>query len=360
MTKLIIKSIFLSCIVALSSCGNNEKANTATQEKEPINVTTTTVQSSASSSISTSGQIKAFNQATMSTRMMGYIEEIPVEVGQEIKKGDRLIHINSQEISAKKAQVAAEINKAKASFKNAERDYERYQNLLKKNSISQKEFDNVEMAYDMAKANREAAQQMRAEVESQFAYTNLRAAFDGVVTNIYAEVGNLAKPGEPLLTIENSSKFEVHTNVSESQISSIKTGDSVAVNISSLDLQTTAKVSEVAGSASQTNGQYTVKVVLDKNSAGLKSGMYATINFKAQNEKATASQLMIKKEALISKGELKGVYSISSSNTAILNWLRLGKTHGDLIEVISGISAEDTYILKADSRLYNGAPIRLK
>ncbi|MDN6309246.1 MAG: efflux RND transporter periplasmic adaptor subunit [Psychroflexus sp.] len=360
MTKFLIKSVAFIFIVSFMSCGNKENKETTKQQKDPITVETATVKASNSSLISTSGQIKALDQATMSTRMMGYIEEVPVEVGQKIKKGDPLIHINSQEINAKKAQVAAEINKTKANFKNAKRDYERYQNLLEKNSISQKEFDNIEMAFDMAKANQEAAQQMIAEVESQFAYTNLRAAFDGIVTNIYAEVGNLAQPGEPLLRIENLSKFEIHTTVSESQISNIKIGDSVAVSISSLGLQTTAKVSEVAGSASQTNGQYKVKAVLDQSPDAAKSGMYASINFKVKNEKTAATQLMIEKEAIISKGELQGVYTISSSNTAILNWLRLGKTHDDMIEVISGISADDTYILQADSRLYNGAPIRLK
>lgn len=360
MTKSLIKSVAFIFIVSFMSCGNKENKETTKRQKDPIAVETSTVQASNSSFISTSGQIKALDQATMSTRMMGYIEEIPVEVGQKIKKGQQLIRINSQELSAKKAQVAAQINKAEANFKNAKRDYERYQNLLKKNSISQKEFDNVETAYNMAKANQEAAQQMKAEVQSQFAYTNLQAAFDGVVTNIYAEVGNLAKPGEPLLTIENPSKFEVRTSVSESQISNINTGDEVDVYISSLSLKTTAKVSEVAGSASQTNGQYVVKVILDKNPEGIKSGMYAHIDFKVKESPSASSQIMIQHDAIVSQGELQGVYTISSSNTAILNWLRLGKKQGDMVEVISGISEDDVYILNAESRLYNGAPIRLK
>lgn len=360
MTKFFIKSVLFIFTVSFISCGNNENTKSTQQQKDPIAVETATVQSSGSSFMSTSGQIKALDQATMSTRMMGYIEEIPVEVGQKIKKGQQLIRINSQELSAKKAQVAAQINKAEANLKNAKRDYERYQNLLEKNSISQKEFDNVETAYNMAKANQEAAQQMKAEVQSQFAYTNLQAAFDGVVTNIYAEVGNLAKPGEPLLTIENSSKFEVRTSVSESQISSIKAGDEVEVFITSLDLNTKAKVSEVAGSASQTNGQYIIKVILNESPKSVKSGMYAKVKFKTEDKNSNESQLMIKKNAIVSKDELQGVYTISSSDTAILNWLRLGKTQGDMVEVISGISADNTYILKADSRLYNGAPIRLK
>lgn len=360
MTKFLIKSALFIFTLSFLSCGDKENKETTNQQKNPIAVETATVKASNSSFISTSGQIKALDQATMSTRMMGYIEEIPVEVGQEIKKGQQLIRINSQELSAKKAQVAAQINKAEANYKNAKRDYERYQNLLKKNSISQKEFDNVETAYNMAKANQEAAQQMKAEVQSQFAYTNLQAAFDGVVTNIYAEVGNLAKPGEPLLTIENPSKFEVRTSVSESQILNINTGDEVDVYISSLNLKTTAKVSEVAGSASQTNGQYVVKVILNENPEGIKSGMYAHINFKAKESQSANSQIMIHHDAIVSQGELQGVYTISSSNTAILNWLRLGKKQGDMVEVISGISEDDVYILNAESRLYNGAPIRLK
>lgn len=117
MTKFFIKSVAFIFILSFMSCGDKENKETTKQQKDPITVETATVQASNSSFISTSGQIKALDQATMSTRMMGYIEEIPVEVGQKIKKGQQLIRINSQELSAKKAQVAAQINKAEANFK---------------------------------------------------------------------------------------------------------------------------------------------------------------------------------------------------------------------------------------------------
>lgn len=63
--------------------------------------------------------------------------------------------------------------------------------------------------------------------------------------------------------------------------------------------------------------------------------MYAHIDFKVKESPSASSQIMIQHDAIVSQGELQGVYTISSSNTAILNWLRLGKKQGDMVEVIS-------------------------
>jgi hypothetical protein len=70
-------------------------------------------------------------------------------------------------------------------------------------------------------------------------------------------------------------------------------------------------------------------------------------------------QILIPMEVLHKKGELEGVYTVSSSNTAILRWLKLGRPIGDHIEVLSGISADEQYIISAEGKLYNGVKINI-
>jgi hypothetical protein len=64
--------------------------------------------------------------------------------------------------------------------------------------------------------------------------------------------------------------------------------------------------------------------------------------------------------AIINRDELTGIYTVSANNTALLRWIRLGKTYGDKVEVISGLSKNEKFICSSESKLYNGAPVVVK
>ncbi|MEJ2113091.1 MAG: efflux RND transporter periplasmic adaptor subunit, partial [Flavobacteriaceae bacterium] len=75
---------------------------------------------------------------------------------------------------------------------------------------------------------------------------------------------------------------------------------------------------------------------------------------------ANTGIVLIPSDVLINNGQLTGIYTVSQSNTAILRWLRLGRVYGDQVEVLSGLSAGETYIISAESKLYNGARIKIQ
>jgi hypothetical protein len=85
--------------------------------------------------------------------------------------------------------------------------------------------------------------------------------------------------------------------------------------------------------------------------------MFATVVFPIERKDATTNVVLIPKAALVTRGQLSGVYTVSQSNTAVLRWLRLGKTMGDQVEVLSGLQVDETYIVNADAKLYNGVKI---
>ena len=72
------------------------------------------------------------------------------------------------------------------------------------------------------------------------------------------------------------------------------------------------------------------------------------------------NRVFVAKEALIYHGQLSGIYTVSQSNTALLRWLRLGRTYGQNVEVLSGLTADEQYIISAKSKLYNGAKINIQ
>jgi RND family efflux transporter MFP subunit len=231
--------------------------------------------------------------------------------------------------------------------------------LFNENSASQKEVDDITANYNMAKARLEGAKQMKNEVNAQFSYSNIRAPFNGVVTNKFIKVGDMASPGMPLMEVEIPGNFQVVAMVPESDILQIQPGSEVEVVIKTLDESLKGTVAEVSTSAQNTGGQYMVKVMLDESKSNLLSGMYATVQFPTA-KKANTNSVLIPVKALVNNGQLSGVYTVSESNTALLRWLRLGRTNGDSVEVLSGLSTEEQYIISAEGKLYNGAKISIQ
>lgn len=358
MKNIVIMGLF-SLTVIMSGCGDGNK-KTVADTSPAVNVSVNSVSDESSATfLSTSGKVEAVNSANLSTRMMGFVDKIYVNVGDRVNKGQQLISISEADLSAKLAQVNAGITEATAAYDNAEKDYNRYTALFKENSASQKELDDITANYNMAKARLEAARQMKNEVNAQFSYANIRAPFNGIVTNKFIKEGDMANPGMPLLEVESPGKFQVLAMVPESEILNIKPDTEVAVVLKSLNTTVKGKVMEISTSAKNTGGQYMVKVVLDKTDGKILSGMYATVRFPLA-PKENVQSVMIPKEAIVTNGELTGIYTVSQSNTALLRWLRLGRTIGDQVEVLSGLSPEEQYIISSEGKLYNGARINIQ
>lgn len=355
--KYILGLITLTLFVA--SCGNTDK-KPVVDTSEAVSVKVGVVgENSNSPFLSVSGKIEAVNSANLSTRMMGYVDKIYVKVGAKVKKGQLLLSVNNADVSAQLAQVNAGITEAQAAYGNAEKDYNRFTALFNENSASQKELDDITANYEMAKARLESANQMKNGVNAQMSYANIRAPFSGVVTNKFITAGDMANPGMPLLEVEAPGKYQVLAMVPESEILQIKAGSATSVLIKTLNKKVKGKVVEVSTSAKNTGGQYMVKVILEKSEEPLLSGMYATVQFPVA-KKESSSAIIIPMEAIVTKGQLSGVYTVSQSKTAVLRWLRLGRTFGDNIEVLSGLTVDEQYITSAQSKLYNGAKIAIQ
>ncbi|MFD0992463.1 efflux RND transporter periplasmic adaptor subunit [Tenacibaculum geojense] len=343
----------------LASCAK-ETTSDSKNTIPPVKVTVAKAQNNSSGFIQASGKVYAVNNATLSTRMMGFVREVPVKVGDKVVKGQQLISIQSADIEAKAAQVKAGISEATVAYNNAKRDYDRYRKLFAEKSVSVKEMDDISAMFNMAKARLDAVKQQQKEVNAQFLYSNLKAPFSGVITQIFIKKGDMANPGVPLIAMENPATYEVKTRVSESAISQLTKGNKATVEINAIGAKLNGTITEISTSTQYTGGQYMVTVLLDENKAKLYSGMFASVNFSSDKTEEVTNSILIPHKAIVTKGQLKGVYTVSSQGTAILRWLRLGKTNDAYVEVLSGLKADETYILTAESKLYNGVPVSVQ
>ncbi len=346
-----------------TSCGGDKKEKVVLEPAISVKVSGISA-ANTSDFVTASGKVEAENSANVSTRMMGYITKVHVKVGQKVSAGQLLISINNSDLQAKKAQVEASILQATAGFNNAKKDYDRFVILFNQQSASQKELDDMTSRNETAKAGLEGAKQMRNEVMAQFSYSNITAPFSGEITNTFAKEGDMANPGMPLLSIEGASRLQVTAMVSESDITMINNGMNAKIVVKSTHQELAGKVIEVSNSAKNTGGQYLVKINLTNPGNKVLSGMFVNIQFPIANKSKVATiqtdKIVVPETALIKQGQLTGVYTIGTGNVAILRWLRIGKTFGNQVEVLSGLSANEQYIVSAEGKLYNGALVSVQ
>lgn len=357
------KHIQLSLMVGVSvlaSCSSDTKE--IKDNAQPIEVKISNSGTTDALGFATaSGKLVAKNSVNVSTRMMGYITKLNAEVGQYVNAGQSLASINNTDIQAKGGQASAQISQAQAQFNIAKKDYERFSNLYKNQSASQKELDDMRARYEMAKAGLDAAQQMKNEVNAQYRYTHLSAPISGVISAKYAEQGDMASPGMPILTIESRGALQAEVLVSEQEIRMIEQGMPVKIILKSTNEETSGVVSEVSFSA--IGGQYPIKINIAGNK-NLMPGMFVNAQFPFKKSgKVNADfqeSVSVPQSALVENGQLTGIYTISSNNTAVLRWVKTGKNIGGRVEILSGLSAKEPYIISANGKLYNGAKVTVK
>jgi RND family efflux transporter MFP subunit len=351
-------------LIALTACSSKDKKEETLNTSTAINVTVSTAANNDIHELNISGQVEAAQSANISTRVMGYITKLNVKVGDHVNKGQLLASISNDDMLAKKAQTEAMITEAEAAYKNAEKDLERFTNLYKQQSASAKELDNITLQYNSSKSRVEAAKQMRNEVNAMLSYTNLTAPFSGIVTQKLADAGSMANPGMPLLTIEQSGTYQISASVPENSISQIHQGIEAMVSIKASDRNFKSVVTQINQSSQFTGGQYIIKISIpDNQKTGLYAGMYANIVIptkKSATATTNTDAVLVPVSSIEYKDQLTGLYTISNNNTALLRWVRLGKNYGDKVEVLSGLGKEESFIVSADGKLFNGAAVKTK
>jgi RND family efflux transporter MFP subunit len=361
LNKKIYTAIAIMATAGLIACSGGKEPKDE-KSQNPVMVTLATASSGSQTAILASGQVEAAQTANISTRVMGRITNIYVKAGDKVNKGQLLATISDEDIRAKRAQIDAMIAEAEAAYANAQKDYERFTNLYKQQSATAKELDNVTLQYNAAKARVEAAKQMRSEVNASLSYSSLNAPFSGVVTQKFAELGSLASPGMPLFTVEQSGILQVSASIAESDISNVHVGDVALVQVKSTGKSFEGKVTQLNPSSQFTGGQYIIKISIPEAAkADLYSGMYVSVSIPLKEVKQTTNDvILVPASAIINRDELTGIYTVSATNTALLRWIRLGRNYGDKVEVLSGLGKDESFILTADSKLYNGAPVKVK
>lgn len=351
----IVGVLFLS--IGLMSCGSDPTPEAAASS---VRVAVRSVGSSdAPQRYIFSGNVEGKHKVTLSTKIMGQITSMPYDAGAKVLAGQVVLRINSDDLRAKRAQIKASALEAQAAFKNAEVTYVRMKNLYAKKSASQKEMDDVETMYQMASAKVDAVKEMENEINDAIGYGELRAPFSGFIVAKMAQQGDIASPGMPLLMIEDLSVLKIIARVPESEIHLFKQKDKVRVRIEALENDLAGEVEQVNPSGNPMSRQFEVKIALVGTNTGhganVKSGMYAQVIL----EKGTAKMITVPQSVIVHRGQLEGVFIMSDKGTAMLRWIRTGKSVGEEVEVLSGLRGGEKVILSNNVQLKDGQKVEV-
>lgn len=294
------------------------------------------------------GSIVSDQKAQISSRLVGYIKNFDLKVGQNVKRGELLFSIDSADIENGIAQARSGYQQAKAGLLDAKLDYKRFKKLYEDESVSKQNFDKMNLKYKIAKEQMITAKTGLNQAKSQLKYANVKAPFDGVVVKKMATAGDLSAPGKPILSLENKKTLSVKTQVSHELYAALRLGDTASIVLDGIEQPLLGTIYTMVAAADPKNRTHIIKLSLHENSV-VNSGTFARISF-TRGERQT---LMVPKSAVISRSGIEGVFVVENE-TAFFNMVRLGEVIGEMVEIKSGINFEDSIVVSNNESLLNG------
>jgi RND family efflux transporter MFP subunit len=286
------------------------------------------------------GTVRAKLHATLEAKLSGRIDKLPVVLGQRVKAGELVARLDAAEINAR-------LDQAEASLEQAERDWKRISALFEQQAVTRSE-------YEAAQARHRVAKGAAAEAKAMMSYVEVVAPFDGVVTKKWADVGDLAAPGKPLLAIEDPSALQLEADVPQAIASHVQRDARLAARVDGVSGELTGTVSEIAPAADSISRTFRVKVDLSEQ-PGLSSGQFARLLVPI----GESNSLRAPASAVVQRGQLEIVFVVANQH-AQLHLVKTGKRVGDEMEILSGLQAGDAVVVEGAAQLTDGQPVETK
>jgi len=315
------------------------------------------------------GTVKAKAISTLSSKILGVVKAVFVQGGDTVEQGQKLIAIDDYQVSAQLREAEAALAEARrtetaasAGAELAIATYTRYQNLMKDESASPQEFDEIKFRYQQAQAGLAAAKQRvkQAEASVSAAFDRKKdalilAPFNGKISAKMIDVGDLATPGKPLLILEKTGEYYANLELPETYIKDVTQGKRVNVVVQTLNTgPLPGLVEEVFPAADEKSRSFLIKVKLP-DEKGLRTGMFARIFIPVDK----VDILLIPSTAVIYSGQLTGIYIVDDQHTARFRLIRTGRVFGKSLEVLSGLKEGDRYVTVPPPTLSNGARVEV-
>lgn len=330
------------------------------------------------------GTTKVKEETSVTVEMGGTIQEIYVTLGQQVKKGDKLLTLKGDDAQNSLKQSQAALDIAKASYTNskntlsenlktaqrnydeAKRSHEAKIQLYQAEAISEDEFKKSQASFDQAKQSLDMAQKSydegngksvpeledlaekqlnQAQVTYDIAASNLKkltltAPVDGIITAKNFDANELISQQQPAFVISSPNILQVDLDVTQADLNKFQTGKEVEVTINNKKVKGTVKyVPEVV---TGNTSLYDVQIIVDNSADEFKAGMSAEVKLSIEKEESTVT---IPKKAIFEDGGKKYVYLVNADNKTVKAEVTTGILTEKSAEIKSGVSKDDTVVI---------------
>jgi RND family efflux transporter MFP subunit len=296
---------------------------------------------SAERTITLPGDVRAFWQTTLVAKVNGYVEELAVDRGERVRKGQVLARIASPETDQ-------QVLSARSTLEVRRRLVVRARRLAPDGVVSAQELDQAEADHAVAGAD---LARLRALQE----YEILRAPFDGTVTGRFVDPGALvSSAGQPVLEISSPGRVRVLVNVGQDAAPFVRLGDEAVVTIDQIPgLEVRARVRRTSGALDARSRSMLVEAWPEDGSPELIPGTFVHVALRVQVPPLPS----VPAEAIVQRGERLQVATVRDGKLHFVD-VETGASDGRTIQIRSGVSPGELVALSPPSDLGEGAPVQ--
>lgn len=253
----------------------DQRPKTAVVEERDINF-----------SVPAAGEISPAEQVSVKPEINGRIEELPVDIGDEVKRGDLLFSLDDKELRNEKASRETEIERARLQLAQAERNFKRAAELAEENLISRELYENSKTEFELAKNTVERSQRDLAIVDERLTKTKILAPFDCTILTRPVSIGQAVSgsggfnSGTEVLTIADLNNLVINAHINQADITRLRQDQEVSVAVEAVaGLNVTGRVERIAPQATIRNNikGFAVRILLKDVDKRIRPGMTANI-----------------------------------------------------------------------------------
>lgn len=336
--KSIIGAAAVMLMAAACTGGKSDNAKPASDSAEtPIVKVQTVYQENVAQTSEYSATVEPFKSNNISSMTGNRIKRILVDVGSRVSTGQALVILDDVNIDQQKIQMA-----------NLKRDLRRAEELVKIGGGTQQSVDQLRSQYDTY------ARSLRNMQEN----TVLTCPISGVVTAKNFNNGDVPS-GMPILVVEQIQPVKVVVNVVESELPKVKVGMPASIKFDTYgDEVFTGRVHIINPTVDPATRTFQVEVTIPNADSRVHSGMFARVTF---NYGSTSSVVVPDRAIQKQTGSaVRYVYVLNANGTVSFREVTLGRRLEDRYEVTGGLAGGTTVVVSGQSRLADGAKVRIE
>ncbi|HUJ30428.1 MAG TPA: efflux RND transporter periplasmic adaptor subunit [Candidatus Acidoferrum sp.] len=308
------------------------------------------------------GNMQAFMDAPIYARTSGYLKKWYVDIGAHVKSGQLLAEIETPEVDQQLEQARADLTTAIANLTLSEITAKRYEGLKNTDSVSKQDVDNAEGDYQAKKAMVASAQSNVKRLEELQSFEKIYAPFDGVITARNTDVGHLINsgagaPATELFHMASTKILRVYVNVPQQYSQSAKPGLAADLTLQEFPGRRFAgRLVRTADSIDLTTRTLLVEVDVNNPTGELLPGAYTEVHLKVPSG---APSFILPVTALVFRSQGTQVAVVQDGNRAELRNVTIGRDYGAEVEIVSGLSENDSIIVSPPDSLVSGETVRV-